>query len=688
MSARASEGALFVQLEALKNEIKVRGYSKESHEKLLELFNGHKSELSKYKDQTLKNEMVTLMRASQLVQSLKECVDTGHDDINAGIDALFNSMMSGSCVRKVMNDSALIGLIDDTNKILDLSSATKEVDTEQVRKSLFESSLPGLLSSFNQTRSLFSDTDPKFLGDADELFKRLPSDKRNLAAATKAKQTSAEVSAEILGPINDLYTEVYGDRADLALGDHWKDVYTSKEGVDTPHLFSSAEPTLESSKSSLEACLASREKVKELQAKAQERFAQLRGYAAAKNLIGLIPQDERMERDHQGLGFMGEPQCQTFSKGLVGDHRMDRYERPLGQEALSDEGKIEEITYGNKTVALTLGHLGEDPNNVYKTSRAETLDSRSMLGAYTEEAIKEKQTKALSGMQDFINYMGRRVYDTEAGSTGEHLLDGAGDVAHALTSLGESAEVDVALLLLSNPAAGMNFLVNTPGAVNSFCNSFKALRNQKNVNQAIEIASILSMFTGVGGMVVKGGGILAKGIRISNFAMAGADTLSAIDTITNARDIALANACSGQDEHLCETYMNSDRNFTMAVAGLALNGGAISLSAARKLTHAFRGALVLKNGENARGLISDYEKLSSLLKDASPAGQKGLAKFLARNDLSDVDSARLISLIQNNENVNTIRFLEDFSKLDQKTQDALVAKILKKSSDQGGVCTF
>ncbi len=687
-SARASEGALFVQLESLKNEIKVRGYTKESHDTLLELFKTHKSGLSSYQDQTLKNELVTLMRASQLVQSLKDCVDTGHDDINAGIDALFNSLLSGNCVQQAMNDSTLQSLIADTDKILDVSSNSANLDTKEVRQGLFESSLPGLLSSFNQTRSLFSDTDEKFLKGADELFERLPADKRRLEAVKAGAKTSAEVSSEILGPINELYEEAFGDQADLALSDRWKDVYTTKEGVSTPHLFSSESMNVDSTKSAITQCLERVQKIKDLQATAKERFSQLRGLAAAHSLTGLIPVDERMEREHKDLGFMGEPQCQALDKGLVGDHRMDRYPSALKAETLEDAVEIESITYGNKTVVMTLGDLGEDPNNVYTASRGETLDSRSMLGAYTEEAIREKQTKALAGMQDFINYMGRRVYGGRSDSTGQNILDGAGDVAHALTSLGESEEVDVALLLLSNPSAGMNYLVNTPGAVESFCDSFKALRNQNNVNQAIEIASILSMFTGVGGMVVKGGGLLAKGVRVSNFAMAGADTLSALDTMTNARDIALANACSGADEHLCETYMNSDRNFTLAVAGLALNGGAISLSAARKLTDTFRGALVLKNGENARGLISDYEKLSGLLHNASPAGQRGLASLLARSDLNQADSARLVSLIQNNENVSTLRFLEDFSKLDRKTQDALVARILAKSSDEGGVCTF
>lgn len=686
--ANANEGVLFVQLEALKNEIKVRGYSKESHQTLLELFKTHKDKLGEYKDQALKNEMVTLMRASQLVQSLKECVDTGHEDINAGIDSLFNSILSSGCVHKAMNDSTLKSLIEDTNQVLDVSSKSNRLDTKKVRQDLFEVSLPGLLTSFNQTRSLISDTDEKFMKSADELFGRLPSEKRKLDAVKTGAKTSTEVSSEILGPINELYEEAFGDQADLALSDRWKEVYTAKEGVSTPHLFSSEQMKVDSTKEALSQCLAKAQKIKKLQAKAKERFSQLRGHTAAKHLTGLIPMDERMERDHNELGFMGEPQCQALGKGLVGDHRMDRYPAAISANALNDENELESIAYANKSVVMTLGHLGEDPNNVYTTSRRETLDTRSMLGAYTEAAIKERQTKALSGMQEFINYMGRRVYGGQAESTGEQLLDGAGDIAHALTSLGESAEVDVALLLLSNPAAGMNYLVNTPGAADSFCDSFKALRNQNNVNQAIEIASILSMFTGVGGMVVKGGGLLAKGIRVSNFAMAGADTLSTLDTMTNARDIALANACSGQDEHLCETYMNSDRNFTLAVAGLALNGGAISLGAARKLTQTFRGALVLKNGENARGLISDYEKLSGLLSKASPSQQKGLARLLARTDISEVESARLVSLIQNNENVSTLRFLEDFSKLDKRGQDELVARILKKSADGGGVCTF
>ncbi len=688
LGARASEGALFVQIETIKNEVKVKGYSKETHEKLQELYKTHKDELKSYQDQTLKNEFVTLMRASQLVQSLKECVDTGHDDINAGMDALFNSILSGSCIHKAMSDSTLQNLINDTDLILDVTQGGGPMDAEKVRKDLFESSLPSLMNSFNQTRSLFNDTDEKYMKGADELFGRLPKDKRSLEGPSKAKQSTAEVSGEILGPIKDLYTEAYGEKADLALSDNWKDVYSSKEGQSTPHIHSSSDYTPESSRLSLEQCLAQTKRVKELQAKASERFEQLRGYSAAKNLTGLIPVDDRMSRPYDGLGFSSEPQCVALDKGPVGDHSMDRYSKPLDEKTLQDSGQLESLAYSGKTIVMTLGHLGEDPNHVYKTFRDENLGTRSMLGAYTENAIKERQNKALGGMQDFINHMGRRVYGSEAGSTGEQLLEGAGDVAQSLTSLGESTEVDIALLLLSNPSSGMSYLINTPGAVDSFCDSFKALRNQNNVNQAIEIASILSMFTGVGGMVVKGGGLIAKGIRVSNVAMAGADTLSVVDTMTNARDIALANACSGNDAHLCETYMNSDRNFTLAVAGLALNGGALSLGAARKLTQTFRGALVLKNGENARGLITDYEKLSGLLSNSSPSSQRGLSSLFNRTDLSQEDAARLVSLIQNNENVGTLKFLEDFSKLDRKTQDELVAKILKKSSDEGGVCTF
>ena len=687
----ASESALYVQLEAIKNSIKSQGYSQEINKSLMELYQAHKSELKNYEDKQLKEEFVTLVRSSNLVSELKDCVDSGHEDIKRGIDNLFNSLLTGTCVRQVMESDTITTLISDTNKILDGSSEdSQKPSIQEVRKSLFESSLPGLLESFNNTRSLISDTDEKFLKDADQLFSRLPKSKRDLPNLKSTKRSSEDASRELLGPIDELYKSVYGDNSDLALSDRWKEAYTSKEGAQTPNIFSppAHEVTRENTAEALARCLDKANQVRALQAKAKDRFESLRGLTSASGFAGLIPQDEKMQRGYGALGFSRAPECHALGRGLIGDHRMDRFDRALSQQELGDSSRMDDLSYSGKSIVLTLGKMGEDPNNVYKTSRNENLETRSFLKNYTASSIKEHQTKALAGMQDFINYMGRRVYAEGEVGLGKQALESAGDFANSLTSLGGSQEVDVALLLMSNPASGMNYLVNTPGAVESFCDSFKTLRNQKNVNQALEVASVLSMFTGVGGMFVKGGGLLAKGVRLSNFALTGADSLSMVDTITNARDIALSNACASGDEHLCESYMQSDRNFTMAITGLALNAGALHVGAARKLTSRFRGAFVLRNGENTRAMIADYEKLSSLVESTSETQRSALAKILANKNLSDAESAKMISLFQNNTNARSLQFLEQYSHLDAKSADLLMAKILEKANHSGGVCKF
>ncbi len=684
----AGEAELFVELENLKNEVKVSGYSKEAHEKILKIYESNKSQLSNYSNPSLKKELVGLVRSSVLVQKLKDCVGTGHEKINLSIDSVFIAAANSGCIGEVFSDQTIQELSSDTDKILEVIN-TEEYNAEDLRQELFEKSLPSLIQSFDKSRSKFKDTDDKFLATGNELFPMLPADKRNLNQSQNTNSpTYQESSHAVLGPINDLYKEVYGDKAESALSDQWKDVYSPTKDKETPHLFGSGHKnrTSQSIDEEITQCLAKASNLHDLQEKAQEHFSKLRAMSFQLGLSGIITEDAKMSEDYNQLGLASTAQCVTLKNGFSGTTpNMDRYGRPLSQE-LVQRGISDEIETSGSHVVMTLGNLGSDPNNVYTPIGRETLDSRSYLHSYTEKGIKEAHTKSLEGMIGFINHMGRRVYNTQADSTGQNLLNLAGDAAQTLTSLGDSTEVDIALLLMANPSQGMNALIENPMALNAFCSSFKALRNQENVNTAIEIASALSMFTGIGGMMVKGSGALVKGLRVSNMALAGADTISIVDSMTHARDLALASACEEGSESLCQSYLDSDRNMTLAIAGLALSGMG-SVSAASKLTKRLRGAFLLRNGDNANGIIRDNHKLTDLLSKANAPQKNALLKIVNSNAHSDEDMIKIISLLQNNENGKTLDFLNQFDKLDDQARNQFLRKLIEKADKmEGGVC--
>jgi hypothetical protein len=685
-SSFAGEAELFVALEAFKNQVKISGYSDELHSNLLAIFDEHKDKLNTYQNKDLKQELAALTKSSHLVQGLKKCVDTAHDKINKGIDNLFNGMVSGDCLSSYFAETTLDSLVNETNTILEEIAPTENLDISELRKNLFDSSLPGLMNSFNHSRNLFKDTDEKFFADASTLFPLLPEDKRNLDVETsRSEQTYDSSSRQILGPIHELYENVYGDRAENALSDEWMATYTrSREGEQPPHLFT------ENAEEAMNKCFSRIEEIKALQTNASEHFQNLRGLTHSLGLSGIIPAPTEFSGTDDTIGFSEEPKCVGISQGIAGRHNIDRYGKALDSRFL-ERGGADILTMENKTVALTLGELGSDPNNVFRPIGTEGPSQRSFLGNYSAAGIEENHNKSLEGMLGFINHMGRRVYNTQSDSAGGRLVDGAGDIAQSITSLGGSDEVDVALLLMANPSQGMSTLINTPGAAQAFCASFKSLRNQDNVNQVLEVAAALSMFTGVGGMVVKGGSLLGRGLRVTNFALAGADALSVTDSISHARDLALASACDSSgagDESLCQTYLNSDRNLTVALAGLAFAGAGAGASSVNRLARRFRGTSVLRNGENVRGVIADNQKLNDLLNGASESQKTTLMSLLSSGRLSDDDSHKLISLIQNNDNVKTLSFLDRYSKLGSREKDALLRAMINKADNSGGVCTL
>lgn len=679
----AGEAELFVALEAFKNQVKVSGYSDKLHDKLLSLFNEHKDKLDTYQNKKLKKELAAITKSSHLVQGLKKCIDTKHDKINKGVDNLFNGMLNSDCLNNYFSESTLDQLVLDTNTVLEEINPTKNLEVNDLRKDLFEASLPGLLNSFDHSRNLFKDTDEKFFASNDKLFALLPTHKRNLKSSNRrGKQSYESSSKKILGPIQDLYENVYGDKAQFALSDNWMATYTKgRDEKSLPHLFT------ESPKEAMSKCLSRIEEVKALQTTASKHFENLRGMTHSMGLSTIIPAPTQFDGTDDSLGFSAEPNCVAITRGIAGKHNIDRFGRPIDHHFI-ENGGADMLEIENKTVAMALGELGSDPNNVYHPRGTEGPKQRSFLSNYTASKIKDNHNKSLEGMLGFINHMGRRVYNTQSESTGERIIDGAGDIAHAITSLDGSEEVDVALLLMANPSQGMRTLINKPGAMQAFCDSFKSLRNQNNVNQVLEVAAALSMFTGVGGMVVKGGTLLGRGLRVGNFALAGADTLSVADSITHARDLALASACEAGDESLCQSYLNSDRNMTIALAGLAFAGAGAGASTIAKLTKRFRGASVLRNGENVRGVIADNHKLDNLLSIASDGQKNTLLGLLSGGRLSDSDSHKLISLIQNNDNTSTLAFLESYSKLNGKQKDALLTAMLNKVDNKGGVCSL
>ena len=186
--------------------------------------------------------------------------------------------------------------------------------------------------------------------------------------------------------------------------------------------------------------------------------------------------------------------------------------------------------------------------------------------------------------------------------------------------------------------------------------------------------------------MVKGTGVLAKGLRVSNLALAGADTVSILDSMTHARDLALANACEEGDESLCQSYLDSDRNMTLAVAGLALAGMG-SVSGATKLTSRLRSAFLLRNGDNANGLIRDNQKIADLLSKANESQKASLMKILSTNRHSDEEITKVISLLQNNENSKTLEFLTQFERLDDQKKALFVQRLIDKANElEGGVC--
>ncbi len=687
--ALASEAELFVEIESLKNEVLVSGYNEESHKKILEVYEQNKNHLNQLENPSLAKELIGLTRSSTLVQKLKKCVNTNNDKINKSIDALFISAAQTDCISSVFEEEALSQLTQNTDSVLEVMM-DQEYDAEKLRKELFEEGLPSLVESYDKSRSKFSDVDDKFMQKEDQLFPLLPKSKvPSLSTKLNSEAPTYEkASQSILGPIGELYREVYGEKSESALTDNWKDVYTQTEGKTSPHIFGAGlhDRSEEIVKNEFQSCFQKAQSIKDLQERAKDHFTKLDSLSYQMGLQGIIQNNSKLDESYEELGFSSEAKCISLPRGnSVGTPRMDKFGAQISKKNL-DRGFAEDIAMSGDSVVLTLGNLGSDPNNVYKPIGRETLDTRSYLDEYTTSGIKNSHNKALEGMLGFINHMGRRVYKTESTSATGKLLNMAGDTAQALTSLGDSTEVDIALLLMANPSQGMKSLIQNPLALNAFCKSFKALRNQENVNLAIDIASALSMFTGVGGMFVKGASIAGKGLRVSNLALAGADSVSIIDSMTHARDLALASACEQGDESLCQSYLDSDRNMTLAIAGLALSGAG-GMAGATKLTKRLRGALLLRNGDNPQGLIRDNHKLLDLLNGANPKQKSTLLKIVNSKGHSEEEIAKLISLIQNNENAKTLDFLNKYEALDEASKKSFIAKLLKKLDEsEGGVC--
>lgn len=668
------EAELFVELEALKNEVKVRGYSEGAHQKITELFNKHIESLPQYSEQ-LRKELSQLTKASTMIQGLKECVNTNHDVINKSMDSFFSSMVQSNCLDQYFSEPAIEELMTNTDAILGSVDDEKTASADSLRKELFEEGLPQLMANYKHSAQLFKDTDERFLGEGNDLFPLLPEDMQpEEISKNDSSPTYKEGSQKVLGPIYELYEKTYGDRADLALSDRWTDVYTSE---DSPHLFPT-EMDPEKAKQSLKECQEKAQEVAELQEAAVQHFEHLRGSAQALGVAGLIKDRDEMERAHDYLAFQQKPVCRGISQGIAGRASLDRMDRAI--DSNDQDIDYEDLAYSGKKIALTLGNLGEDPHNNVRPARSNSLENRSLLAPYTAEEIKKSHERSLEGMRDFINHMGRRVYRTSNEGLAKQALDSLGDGASWITSLGENDEVDVALLLMANPAQGMKTLINKEGALKAFCDSFKTLRNQRNISQALEIAATLSMFTGVGGMIVKGGTLGAKGLRVTNFALSRVDTISIFDTVTNARDLALSNACQTGDESLCRTYMESDRNFSVALAGLVLAGGSATVGTGSAVVKRYRHALVARRGENVRGLIEDQEKLGDLLRSTNERQRKTLGSLLGRKNLSDEEVGKIIHLIQNSEKTMTLAFLTKLSQMKEGEQAQVINKILEKLS--------
>jgi hypothetical protein len=193
------------------------------------------------------------------------------------------------------------------------------------------------------------------------------------------------------------------------------------------------------------------------------------------------------------------------------------------------------------------------------------------------------------------------------------------------------------------------------------------------------------MFTGVGGMVAKGGSMLSKGLRVSNLAFTRVDTLSIFDTLTNARNMALSNACMGGDQSLCKGYLDSDRNFTVALAGLVFSGGDTALSGGRLALRRVRQALSARKGSNVTELISDQQKFSRLLTSSSDDQKKVLASVLGRRDLKDDEVSHIVHLLQNSSLETSQGMLTQLAKLSKNEQKTFIDKLISKSY-QGGSC--
>ncbi len=680
--AAVGEAELLVELESFKNEVKVQGYSKDLHDQLVSLYEGHKSNLQSY-DPVLKREFAQILKASQMVQGLKSCVDTGHEVINKSIDSLFTGFMQTSCLDQYFGEPKVDELMGNLDRILEVQESQTQINPAQMRKKLFDEGVGDLIRNYQNAVGLFSDTEDRFKGSGEDIFPLLPSEMRPTEIKGQASApTYSEKSDKVLGPISDLYKEVYGDRAQMALSDQWTEVYSSND-QDQPHIFQTdLDP--EKSKSALAQCLERSQKLSELQQEAADYFDKLEGAALREGISGFIERKEGMDKPFEELGFQGQARCHSVSPGVAGRPNLDRFGKPLGREDF-DEGRLEDLAYSGKNVILTLGNLGEDPHSNIKPRNSQNLETRSFLGPYTENGIKEKHVKALEGMQGFINHMGRRVYNTSDESRFKEALNLFGDGANIVTSLGNSDEVDVALLLMANPKLGMKTLINTPGAMQSFCDSFKTLRNQRNVTQILEVAAAVSMFTGVGGMVAKGGSMLSKGLRVSNLAFTRVDTLSIFDTLTNARDMALSNACMGGDQSLCKGYLDSDRNFTVALAGLVFSGGDTALSGGRLALRRVRQALSARKGSNVTELISDQQKFSRLLTSSSDDQKKVLASVLGRRDLKDDEVSHIVHLLQNSSLETSQGMLTQLAKLSKNEQKTFIDKLISKSY-QGGSC--
>ena len=69
----AREAELFVEMENIKNEVQVRGYSDTIHDKILRLYENNKNTLNSLENPSLKRELIGLVRSSVIVKKLKEC---------------------------------------------------------------------------------------------------------------------------------------------------------------------------------------------------------------------------------------------------------------------------------------------------------------------------------------------------------------------------------------------------------------------------------------------------------------------------------------------------------------------------------------------------------------------------------------------------------------------------------------